>query len=86
MIRGRGFPTEIYNRIDTNINFLNNDDKDEGGRNSNRNINSVMMTRMMTMWWWLGQRGKEYQQKYIIELKSNRNLLIDKEEPPFGVW
>ena len=49
MIRGRGFPTEIYNRIDTNINFLNNDDKDEGGRNSNRNINSVMMTRMMTM-------------------------------------
>ena len=30
MIRGRGIPTEIYNRIDTNINFLNNDDKDEG--------------------------------------------------------
>ena len=49
MIRGRGIPTEIYNIIDTNINFLNNDDKDEGGRNSNRNINSVMMTRMMTM-------------------------------------
>ena len=49
MIRGRGIPTEIYNRIDTNINFLNNDDKDEGGRNSNRNINSMMMTRMMVI-------------------------------------